>query len=109
MFKVALVADAPSPEYPAVPLPAIVVMIPVILSTLRITLLSVSAIYKFPEESKDIPCGSFNLENKAFPRSPEYPLSPVYLIEPAILVIVPDASTLRIKLFTVSAIYKFPE
>ena len=55
--RLALVAAPPSPEYPGVPLPATVVMMPLV-STLRMRLLYESAIYRLPEASKATPWGS---------------------------------------------------
>ena len=59
-------------------------------STLRILLLPISAIYKFPEESKVISNVPYNLASIAKPPSPEYSKIP------ATLVIIPEVSTLRI-------------
>ena len=50
---VAAVAWPPSPENPAVPVPATVVMMPVPAATLRIRLLPESAMYRLPAASKD--------------------------------------------------------
>src|SRR5579871_6575065 len=72
-----------SPLYPATPVPAIVVMVPLV-SIFRTTWLCRSQKYTFPAGSVTIPRGSFNLAPVANPPSPEYPGAPV----PAMVVIV---------------------
>ena len=65
-LSVAEVAGPPSPVYPAVPVPATVVMLPSRV-TFRTMLFPVSAIYKAPEESTARPCGLFNGCDVAIP------------------------------------------
>src|ERR1035441_1467067 len=90
----ALVAGPLSPLKPAVPFPATVVIIP--FATLRIRLLSSSAMYRLPAESKAIPWG----DNLALIAGP---LSPKEDPPPATVLIVPfEISRMR----PLSAMYK---
>ncbi len=88
----ALVAGPPSPEDPAVPLPATVVMMP-LLSILRIRLFRESAIYTLPAPSRATPIGRFRLAEVAGPPSPENPAVPV----PAMVEMIPAELTLRMR------------
>src|SRR5579862_8210305 len=91
----ALVAGPPSPLYPApiAKLPATVVIVPV-RSTLRTTLLKLSAINRFPAASARTPIGRCNFALVAGPPSPLYP----DWLDPATVVMIPARSTLRIRL-----------
>jgi hypothetical protein len=96
--------EKPSPEKMVVPLPATVVIIPMV-DTFRIRLLKRSAMKRFPEESIVTPVGEFNDADVADPPSPEKPLFPL----PATVVIMPLAETFRIRLLRPSAMNRFPE
>ncbi len=63
------VAAPPSPEYPATPVPAMVVMVPPEV-TLRIRLLFESAMYRLPEGSMATPRGPLIAALVAGPPSP---------------------------------------
>ena len=65
----ALVAGPPSPRASGLPLPATVVMIPLV-STLRMCV-ALSAKYRFPARSTVRPCGSASFALVAGPPSPE--------------------------------------
>ena len=77
-FSCAAVAGPPSPENPPRPSfalsaaksPATVVMIPVLASTRRITLLDASAMYTSPAASTATPVGVFSAARFAGPPSP---------------------------------------
>jgi hypothetical protein len=87
-----------SPAKPLTPLPARVVMIPWV-STLRTRMLDASAMYKLPERSTATPLAARKEALVAGPPSPPKP----ELSLPATVVIVPVASTLRIRLLDMSA------
>ena len=73
------VAGPPSPKYPDAPtVPAMVEMVPVA-ETFRITELSSSAIYKFPDESTATANGFDRKAEVAGPPSPPLPGRPVEL------------------------------
>src|SRR5881296_1293217 len=103
LFNDAEVAGPPSPLNPCVSLPAIVLMIPAVL-TLRIRLLPSSAMYTFPAGSTATPTGKLNSAEVAGPPSPLNPSLPL----PAIVVMIPAVSTLRIRRFPASAMYTLP-
>ena len=87
-------------------MPATVVITAVPAGTLRIRLFPLSAMYRFPAPSIATPSGEFRPALVAAPPSPPYPVAPV----PATVVITAvPAATLRIRLFPVSAMYRFPE
>ena len=86
----AAVADPPSPEYPAVPLPATVVIVPPA-DTLRMRWLPTSTIRKPPSGVGAIPKGIERFAEVAGPPSPLKPCVPL----PAIVVITPDGETFR--------------
>jgi hypothetical protein len=90
LFSSARVAGPPSPEKPAVPLPATVVMIP-LEETFRIRWLPTSAIRKPPSGVGATANGMFSSADVAGPPSPLKPWTPV----PATVVIVPLGQTLR--------------
>ena len=69
LLSIALVAMPPSPLKPAVPLPAIVLMVPAALTN-RMRLLPTSAMYRLPAPSTFIPTGAFNSAVVAGPPSP---------------------------------------
>ena len=91
-FNSALIAPFPllSPLKPPVPLPAMVVMVPLV--TLRMRLLPESAMYKFPVESIATPTGDISWALVAGPLSPRKPAVPL----PATVVMVP-LETLRMR------------
>src|ERR1039457_1120884 len=97
----ALIAGPPSPAKVAVPLPAIVVIVPP--ETLRMRLLEESAMYRLPAESIATPSGTFSAALVADPPSPENPAVPL----PATVVILPP-DTFKTRLLRLSAIYKLP-
>src|SRR5580658_6517374 len=66
---------ATSPEYPAVPLPAIVLMVPPEISRMR--WFTESALYRLPDESKAIPSGELSWALVGAPVSPEKPAVPL--------------------------------
>jgi len=78
-------AGPASPVKPAVVPPAIVVMIPLVLTT-RIRLFEESAIYRLPLESNAMPSGPLNFADVACPLSPEKPASSIV---PATVCILP--------------------
>lgn len=94
-------ADVAAPPSPPAPPPA-TLLIMLLESTLRTRLFPLSAIKTFPYTSANTPCGLFNFARVA--RAPSLMVVPV----PANLVIMPDASTLRILLAATSAIYTLP-
>src|SRR5262245_11322821 len=96
-------AGPPSPEKPAVPLPATVVIVPVG-ETRRTRLLLESAIRKPPSAVTDTAFGDHSRAAVAGPPSPEKPSVPL----PATVVIVPVDETLRIRLLIASAIRNPP-
>lgn len=73
-------------------MPATVVMMPLAL-TLRMRLLLLSEIYRFPEASKATAVGLARLVFTAAPPSPEYPA----LLVPATVVMMPLVATLRMR------------
>ena len=87
----AAVAGPPSPLKLAVPVPAIVVIIPEVL-IFRTRWLNASPIYRLPEASSVIPYGVLSFAAVAGLQSPLKPAVPV----PAIVDIIPEGSTLRI-------------
>src|SRR5580692_8446185 len=98
-YNDAEVAGPPSPENPRLPLPATVVMIPVIADTLRMRLLLVSAIKRLPEASTATLAGLFNNAEVAGPPSPEkLPLFTPSAPLPATVVMTPLDDTFRIRL-----------
>ena len=76
LFKRAPVAGPKSPLKPAVPVPAIVVMMPLV-ATLRTTLESRSAMKTLPAASMAMPMGKFSCARVAGPPSPELPARPL--------------------------------
>ena len=96
-------AEPPSPPNPVRPVPATVLIVPDA-STLRIRLLSISAMKRLPALSTATPKGKSSCASVAGPPSPPNPLRPV----PATVVIVPVASTLRIRSLKLSAMKRFP-
>ena len=98
------IAGPPSPENPWDPLPATVVMMPLV-ETFRIRLLSWSPMKRFPEASTEIPRGKDSDADVANPPSPENPWFPL----PAMVVMMPLVETLRIRLLKVSAMKRLPE
>ena len=88
--KPALVAGAPSPLKPEMPLPATVVMMPEV-STLRMRLLFRSAMKRLPAPSTATPVGKAKLALVAGPPSPLNPEMPM----PATTVNCPEVSTLK--------------
>src|SRR3990172_6505759 len=104
-FSWALVAAAPSPENPRVPVPAKVLINPVPTSTLRTRLLEVSAMNTLPTPSTVTPYGRFSWAPVAAAPSPENPLIPL----PATVLINPvTASTLRTRSLKESATNTLP-
>ena len=97
-FNAALAAGPPSPEDPAVPLPAKVEIAPADV-TLRTRLLALSAIYTLPAESTATPSGALSCAAVPTPPSPPNPSEPL----PAIVEIVPFGATLRTTLLSESA------
>jgi hypothetical protein len=93
------VAGPPLPVSPQMPVPATVVMMPVAAETLRTAQLLVSAMNRLPERSTAIPVGKSSLALLAGPWSPVYPVAPV----PAIVVMMPCGSTLRLTLLSTPA------
>ena len=85
----ALVAGPLSPLKPCVPFPATVVITP--FETLRMRLLTVSAMYRLPAESTATPAGRYNWALVAGPLSPQASEPP-----PATVVITPF-ETLRMR------------
>src|SRR5665213_3191148 len=99
-FNEAAVAAILSLVYPALPLPAIVEIIPLVF-ILRTRLLLASDTYKLPDASRITYVGPLNSADVAWPPSPEKPLLPV----PAMVEMIPLVVTLRIRLLLWSAIY----
>src|ERR1039458_3730836 len=93
-------ARPPSPLYPAVPLPANVLMVPVGL-TRRIRLFPRSVMYRFPALSLTQSVGPNIAAAVAGPPSPEYPDAPL----PATVVIVPPG---EIRRMAPTAAYRLP-
>src|SRR5262245_27931898 len=89
-YTCALLAGPPSPEKPGVPVPANVVIIPV-LDTRRMREFALSLMYTFPKVSPAVPVGIFKRAEVAGPPSPENP----GLLPPANREIVPAGETLR--------------
>ena len=100
----AAVAGLPSPLKMAVPVPATVVIVPPAL-TLRMRWLLVSAMKRLPEPSTATPWGPLSCAADAGPLSPPKP----WPLVPATVVIVPSASTLRMRWLLVSAMKRLPE
>jgi hypothetical protein len=94
-LSLAAVARPPLPVYPpTVPVPATVVIIPVLAVTLRTTELPLSAIYMLFNPSIYTPHGALSLADVARPPSPE---KPAELGVPTTVVIIPvDLVILRI-------------
>ncbi len=90
----ALVARPPSPLNPGVPVPATVVMTPLVF-TIRTRALRRSAIKRLPALSNAIPVGFCSCALVAWPSSPPKLGSPV----PAKVVMMPSVSTLRTRWF----------
>ena len=82
------VAGPPSPEYPEVPLPAKVLMIPDGVTS-RMTVLPASDINISPFESNATPSGSWSCASVAGPPLPVEPDSP----SPATVLTIPDSAT----------------
>src|SRR3990172_715791 len=96
LFSLALVAAAPSPENPLIPVQAIVLINPVPASTRRIRWLKVSAIYTLPLPSTPTPNGEYSWAPVAAKPSPENPAVPVpamVLMSPAAASAVPPNTT----------------
>ena len=89
-FNLALVAGPLSPLYPAMPLPATVVIFPLV-SILRTRLLLLSARNKLPLLSMVRPLGKLSLAAVEGPPSPAKPAKP----SPAIVEITPSVPTFR--------------
>src|SRR3990172_5554260 len=105
LFSRALVAAAPSPENPAVPLPAKVSMNPVTASTLRTRWLYWSAMNTLPAPSTATPIGLSSWASVAAAPSPENPRVPL----PAKVLINPvPTSTRRTRWLEVSAMNTLP-
>jgi hypothetical protein len=106
-FNAAMVAGPLSPVDPTSPVPAYVVMMPVVALTMRIRLFMVSAMNTLPALSTATPCEPYKVALLAGPPSP---LAPFLFPLPANVVIVPVAnSTRRILTFMTSAMKKLPE
>ena len=88
LFSSALVAAPPSPENPAVPVPAIVVIIPVATVIFLILLLDWSAKYTSPEGTTHTPTGVFTVAAVASPPSPVNDAVPV----PARVLMIPNCA-----------------
>src|SRR5258706_16061314 len=99
----ALVAGPPSPANLKLPFPATVVMTP--RSTLRIRWEKVSAITRLAFGSSQTALGNCMLASRADPPSPEKPNVPL----PAIVEIVPEVLTRRIRLLLKSAMRICPD
>ena len=91
-------AGPPSPPKLSSPVPATVVMVPLV-SSRRMRELRVSAMNRLPALSTATPKGEANCAWTAGPPSPPKPRSPV----PATVVMVPEESTRRIRWLEVSA------
>src|SRR5579871_2203440 len=102
-LSMALVASPPSPEKPAWPFPATVVMVPPGV-TWRMRLLLRSAMYRLPLESTATPVGWLSDALVAAPPSPENPCVPL----PAYVEMIPLGVSRRTRPLVRSEIYKFP-
>ena len=101
----ALVAGPLSPLKPLLPLPATVVMKPVLVVILRMQLFCVSAINRLPAPSRNTLVGELSAALVAGPPSPPKLAVP----SPATVVMMPVlAVTLRMRLLPLSAINKLP-
>ena len=100
----ACTAAPPSPAYPGVPVPAIVLIRPSAV-TFRIRALNVSAMYRFPCPSKAIAYGCKRFAVRTGPNSTNARLNPF----PATVEIVPAAVTRRTRRLFRSAINRFPD
>src|SRR5437764_638988 len=96
------VAGPPSPPKISPPSPATVLMIPAVF-TLRTRLFLGSVMYRLPETST----ARLHASNEAAVASPPSPLNPEVPL-PAIVLMSPTVSTLRIRLFPRSAMYTLP-
>src|SRR3990172_1853797 len=106
LYSWALVAAAPSPENPKVPVPAIVLINPGPASTLRIRWLAESAINTLPPPSTATPYGLYSWALVAAAPSPENPPVPVpamVLMSPAAAKAVPPNTTAATPSGTASA------
>src|SRR3990172_3741783 len=95
-YSWALVAAAPTPKNPEVPLPAKVLINPVTASTRRTRWLKVSAMNTLPAPSTATPYGKYSWALVAAAPSPENPLVPlpaIVLISPATARAVPPNTT----------------
>src|SRR5579883_321353 len=95
----ALVAAAPSPAYPAKPVPATVVIVPSA-ATLRIRLLLVSAMYVLPALSRTTPHGALSQPSAAGPPS---------LRAPPTSVVSATLVAFRMRFVPFSAMYRLPD
>ncbi len=98
LFSNADVAAPPSPAYPDIPVPATVVIIPLVRFTFLTQLLPASLKNKLLPTTKTL-LGLFKAAAVAKPPSPLYPAAPV----PARVLILPEASIFLILLFPLSA------
>src|SRR6185437_9760153 len=101
LLRPALVAGPLSPEKPATPFPATVLMMPSGV-TLRMRWLPVSAMYRLPEESTANPACALERFKAALVAAPPSPEKPFVLL-PATVLIAPAAVILRIRLSPISA------
>ena len=83
--------DAPSDVGPRPPLPAKVLILPLLESILLTRLLPMSQTYRLSSESNWMLCGCFNWAEAAGPPSPEKPATPV----PATVLIRPVRTSIR--------------
>src|SRR5579864_618378 len=97
--------DALKPGRKLAPLTTVVMVAERPEDIFRMRLFTRSAMYTPPAGSDANPHGKFNTDTTDGPPSPENPLS----IVPAIVLITPEASTLRIRLLPQSAINRLPE
>ncbi|MEA2442884.1 MAG: hypothetical protein QOJ12_176 [Thermoleophilales bacterium] len=102
-FSCAEVAGPPSPLKPAEPIPATVVMTP-FGATLRIRLLSLSAIRYPPSACSARSAGKLSCASVAWPPSPPNVAAPV----PATVLMVPSSAIRRTRLLFASAISTLP-
>src|SRR5882757_8700842 len=102
-FRLASVAGPPSPEYPDVPLPAMVEIIPAGV-IFRMRELPSSPNNKLPTPSKTMVDGESIIAEAAGPPSPLNP----HTVVPAYLTIIPLELILRIWQLPLSVTYRFP-
>src|ERR1700683_4656596 len=110
VLRFALVPAPPSPQTPfvglqAVPVPALVVIVPPGVS-LRTRLSLASAMYTLPAPSTATPTGSLRFALVPAPPSPQAAVAGLQAVPvPAIVVIVPPGVSLRTRWSLVSAMY----